>query len=36
MRMWAIVTAAVLAGAGAAQGQELRADMYLITPGAAG
>ena len=35
MRMWAIVAAAVLAGAGAARGQELRADMYLITPGAA-
>ena len=35
MRKWAIVAAAVAAGAGAAQGQELRAEMYLITPGAA-
>ena len=34
MRKWAIVAAAVAAGAGAAQGQELRAEMYLITPGA--
>src|SRR4051794_41539329 len=35
MRMWLIVAAAILAGVGTAQGQELRADMYLITPGAA-
>jgi len=35
MPMWLIVAAAILAGVGAAQGQELRAEMYLITPGAA-
>ena len=34
MRSWAIVAAAFVAGAGAAQAQELRAEMYLITPGA--
>ena len=34
MRRWAIAAAAIMAGAGAAQAQELKAEMYLITPGA--
>src|SRR3954464_12255619 len=34
MRTWLIVAAPILAGGRSAQGQEVRADMYLITPGA--